>query len=272
MIKFEIRVGLLMVTLMAAMWIPVSASADITNFFEWTLVQDPPDPNLTSSVDSSSRVTLRATGGPIPLGRDIAYQTINGTDVANSTSGWAFNPAFDFSVAVDFDLSFSSPSGGFSIGFGIGEDSNGFDSAGVLLASQNGGFLTFAGGARADDTDLPIAPIGIPGQLNGRFIVTYDATSGDVIVGVSTDGDDTPEGFGTFGGLQNLWDDESLLVSFFARGDNGVFPWNSGTADAVFTDFHVISGSPFAIPEPSTFSLVGLVLMLLGCVRRRSCS
>jgi hypothetical protein len=243
--------------------------ADITNFHEWSLLQDPPHPNLNSSVNSSSQVTLNASAGPIPIGTDIGYQSVNGTDVANSTVGWAFDPAFSFSVAVDFNLAFGNPSGGFSIGMGIGEDRNGTDSAGLILASQSGGFLTFGGAARVNDVTQPFLPIGVAGQTTGRFIVSYLASSGDVILGVSTNGDDVPEAFGTFNGIQNLWDNESLVVSFFARGDNGTFAWNSGTANAVFTDFHVISGTPFAVPEPSVFSIATVGLLLGVGVRRR---
>ncbi len=269
----EWRVSLPLVVLLATLSVPLSASADIANFHEWTLVEDPPHPNLNSSVNSNSQVTLSAVGGPIPIGTDIGYQSVNGTDVVNSTVGWAFDPAFSFSVAVDFNLAFSNPSGGFSIGMGIGEDRNGSDSAGVILASQSGGFLTFGGGARVNDVTQPFLPVGLAGQTTGRFIVSYVATSGDVILGVSTNSDDVPEAFGTFNGIQNLWDNESLAVSFFARSDNGTFGWNSGTANAVFRDFHVITGAPFAVPEPSTFSIATLSLLWLGlAVRRRGTS
>lgn len=264
---YDLQIGLLLGTLMAGACLPVSACADIVNFNEWTLVEDPPHQNFTNSVDSSSQITLSAIAGPIPSGTDIGYQSVNGSDVANSISGWAFDPAFDFAVAVDFNLSFGSPTGGFSIGMGIGEDSDGTDSAGVILASLNGGFLTFVGAARANDVTQPPVPIGVAGQANGRFIVSYDAASGDVILGVSTNGDDTPEGIGTFDGIQDTWDDESLLVSFFARGDNGLVSWSSGTADAVFTNFHVTSGTPFAVPEPSTFYLAILSLLSLVLLR-----
>ena len=74
------------------------------------------------------------------------------TPASNPGRG-AFDPAFDFSVAVDFDLSFASASGGFSIGMGIGEDSDGTDSAGLILASLNGALLPFAGAARINDVN-----------------------------------------------------------------------------------------------------------------------
>lgn len=255
-----------------SMWGTAPVCGTIMNFNDWTLVQDPPHANLSSSVDSGSQVTLRATAGPIPVGTDIGFQSVNSLDVAASTSGWAFDPAFDFSIAADFALAFSSPTGGFSIGLGIGEDRDGTDSAGVVLSSLNGGSLFFAGAGRSNDIDAPPVVIGVPGQATGRFIVAYAAGSGDVTLGVSTDGDDTPEGQGTFSAIQNSWDDESLLVSFFARADNGVASWNSGTADATFTNFHVISGSPFAVsavPEPSSVGLLSAGFLLVLCYRRR---
>jgi hypothetical protein len=259
---------------MSVAWFPAWACADIMDFGEWTLVEDPPHPNFTSSVDSSSQITLSATTGPIPSGTDIGYQTVNGTDVANSTSGWAFDPAFDFSVAADFNLAFGSPTGGFSLGMGIGEDRDGTDSAGAILLRQNSGVLTFSGAARANDIPQSPVTILVAGQTTGRFLVSCDAASGDVMLGVSTDGDNTPEGTGTFSGIQNSWGDEALLVSLFARGDNGVDNWSSGTADALFTNFHVTSGTPSAVPEPSSFVMTSLALVgLVGYgFRRRRCS
>ena len=196
----------------------ITAQADITDFNQWTLVEDPPNANLTAG--------------------------------------------------VDFDLTFSLPLGGLGIGLGIGEDGAGRNSAGVGLYTLNGstGFpATFGGAARINDVNQTPLSLAVPAQLNGRFLVSYFSASGDVTIGVSVDGDNIAEGSGTFSGIQNSWNDEALMVSFFLRSDDGALfaPWTSGQADAVFTDFSVISGTPMAIPEPSTILLLasGLAVM-----------
>jgi hypothetical protein len=226
-------------------------------------VEDPAHVNFSSSVDSGSQVTLNATAGPIPSGTDIGYQTINGPDAANSTFGWAFDPAFDFSVSIGFDLSFSSANGGFAIGMGTGEDRNGANSAGMTLLTQNGIPGAFVGAARINDVTQTPQPLATSGQLTGRFLVSYTSSSGDIALGLSTDGDDTAEETATFSAIQNSWNDAPLMVSFFARGDNGLFSWNSGTAETAFTDFHVISGTPFSVPEPSSVGLLSLSCVVL---------
>src|SRR4029077_5119933 len=114
--------------------------------------------------------------------------------------------------------------------------------------------LYFGGAARINDVNQSPQPIlSVPAQSSGRLILSYNAASGNVQVGVSTNGDDTPEGTTTFSGIQHSWTNQPLLISFFERSDNSLSPaWTSGTASAVFTNFHVISGTPIAVPEPSS--------------------
>jgi len=252
---------------------PGVAAATITDFNNWTLLEDPPHANFSSSVDSSSQVTLAASGA-LPSGTDIAYQSFDGFDAAGSTGGWAFDPNSDFSVSIGFDLSFTGGLGGFTIGFGIGEDRDGTDSAGVILASMNGSPAAYAGVGRENDNDVPAVGIGATVQSTGRFIVTYDQALGDVTVGVSTDGDDVIDGApGLLSGMKAMWDGEMLGVSFFARGDNGVFSFSGGGADAVFTDLRVLSGSaielPVTVPEPSAIVLAVLGVFGVALAGRR---
>ena len=128
---------------------PVLAGS-ITDFFNWTQVQDPPHAGMTGGVDTALQVTLTATGA-VPAATDIGYQSVNGVDVAGSTAGNYFSPAQDFQIAVDFNVSTLSSVGFAAIGFGIGEDGAGMNSAGPLLAIANGTAFGFLGGARTND-------------------------------------------------------------------------------------------------------------------------
>ena len=64
---------------------PVLAGS-ISDFFNWTQVQDPPHAGMTGGVDTALQVTLTATGA-VPAATDIGYQSVNGVDVAGSTAG-----------------------------------------------------------------------------------------------------------------------------------------------------------------------------------------
>ncbi len=258
--------------------------ADIIDFHHWSLVQDPPHVHFSGIVDSNSQATLRATGGPVPHATDVGFQSINGSTSASSTSGYAFDPSADFMVAIDFNLTFTSPLGGLGIGFGIGEDADGKNSAGAVLLTKNGSpypgfFPVFGAAARINDVNQLPQIILVQAQTTGRFIAGYQAATGDVVLGVSTNGDDVPEGIATYAGIQNNWNGGMLFPSFFLRSDN--LPgaaWASGTAEADFTNFHVISGSATqlsatAVPEPSSLMLLalgGLGLLGRSRVRQRS--
>ena len=249
----------------------VAGQAAIIDFNQWTLVEDPPHANLTSSVDSPSQIALGATGGPISHATDIGYQSVNGNTPGTSTAGYAFSLDADFSIAVDFELGFASPVGGLAIGFGIGEDSDGGNSAGVALLTANGIPLAFGAAGRVNDVTQPLQVI-LAGQSSGRLIAIYQSATGNVTLGVSTDGDDTAEGTATLAGIQNSWNDGALLASFFLRSDNSAgSAWTSGTADAVFTNFHIISGTPIPVPEPSTYALaaVGILSLIAQASLRR---
>ena len=238
-----------------------SAHGAITDFTEWTVVENPPDANFSAS-NTAAQATLSAGNGVIAAGRDIGYQSVNGATPASSTTGYAFNPAADFTVAIDFALTFAnSPTGGLAIGFGIGEDGDGMNSVGAGLATVNGTpALLFGGAARVNDVTQPLQAIFVGGSLTGSLFATYDASSGDVTVGASqTPGTAGPTATATFAGIQNNWSDSLLLASFFLRSDDTLSqPWQSGSGEAVFSNFRVLEGAPVVVPEPASSALLAL--------------
>ncbi|MEL6108080.1 MAG: PEP-CTERM sorting domain-containing protein [Planctomycetota bacterium] len=247
------------------------ANAAITDFSTWTLVEDPPNANF-SATQTAASATLSA-GGPIPAGVDIGFQSVNGTTVASSTGGYFFDPSTDFSIAIDYDWTFNSGAGVLGLGFGIGEDSDGMNSAGVAMATSNGSpFLTFGGAARVNDNDQAPLVLGTAtSTLSGSLFVSYEAASGDVLLGAATTtGAASPTVAGTYSGIQNQWNNEALLASFFIRSDGPAgAQWLGGDADAVFSNFRVLSGSAVAIPEPSSSVALGLVGVWVLIRRRR---
>ncbi len=231
------------------------AAADITDFTAWYLVQDPPDSNFTATV-TPTQATLLAGAGAVPVGTDIGLTTIDGDTPADSTAGFVFDPGASFTVAIDYDLSFVSASGALGLGFGVGEDVDGMNSAGIAFVTLNGApFLTFAGAARINDVTQPIQDTGLAASLTGSLFIEYDAISGSLILGAShTPGANTPTATTTFGGLQNQWNGSALIASFFIRSTsipvlapNG---WLGGDATAIFTNFRVLDGSPQTISLP----------------------
>lgn len=242
----------------------------INDFNNWTLVEDPPSPNFSSQVVNSSQIELSASGGAIPAGTDIGYQSVDGVTPATSTQGYAFDPAQSFSIAVDFSISFpGSASGDLGIGFGIGEDSDGMNSAGVALLTRNGTATAFGGAARINDvTQAPQAIVTLP-SLTGAFFVSYDEPTGDVTVGVGAPGAGAASASTTFAGIQNSWNDGLLLASFFLRSDGTLgTPWASGTARASFTDFRVLSGSPVEVPSSGSSALAAIAGVMVFRRRR----
>ena len=230
-------------------------AAAIEDLNDWTLIEDPEHPGMSATVDSPLQVTLRATGA-VPTATDIGYASVDGADVANSTSGYYFDPSSSFEVAVDFDLSSMSLVGGGAIGFGVGEDVAGADSAGITLGFLNGAPALFATGGRVDNIDQGVNPLAVAAFGTGRFFAEYDSLTGDIVLGVNaTPGAAAPSVISTLSAFQDQWDEEPLLVSFFLRSQ-AVSPFpalTSGEATAVFSNFEVLSGSPIAVvPEPTT--------------------
>ena len=260
-----------------------ASAASITDLTTWALLEDPPHPGMTAFVSGPTSAMLDASG-PVPSGTDIGYASVNGADVASSTSGYYFDPASDFAVAIDFDIVTRSTTGAGGIGFGIGEDTNGTDSAGVGLGFIDGVPISFSTAGRVGNADEPLqlfstgpdASSTVGGAVmdaDGRFFVEYDASSGDVIVGVSTTpGAATPDETKTLTGIATQWDDEPLLVSFFSRSQSVlVVPGiQSGLIRTTFSDVTVLSGTPIpAVPEPTSLALVTGLAALVTLSRRR---
>lgn len=248
----------------------IVSATEISDLREWSLVQDPivdgPAGVLAGSVAmDGTTVTLTATG-EIPDFADIGYQSVDGQDVASSTTGFSFSPNEDFQVAIDFMLDFNQSVGGGAIGFGIGEDADGTDSAGAVLTFNDGAPSTALAAARANDIPvltLPIVPILLLNPIvlpnSGRMFIEYDSASGTVVAGLSTTmGATEPDFTSPIASVQNQWDDEELLVSFFLRSQpfvDGSDPsLTSGGVTATFSNLQDLS-----IPEPSGAVLLALV-------------
>lgn len=229
--------------------LPAAARAQIGDFTNWFVVQDPPNARF-SAATALGNATLNASGGPVTAGTDIGCQTINGTNAASSTNGYAFDPATNFTIAIDYSLALTnSPLGNLGLGFGIGEDKDGTNSAGVTIVTTNGGFSvypSFVGAARINDTTQTPSLIALPASLSGSMFVTYTASTGTVTVGASySPGVTKPAASTNFTGIQNSWSGRDLIASFFIRSqDPG---WVGGNAQAVFSNFRILSGTPVRI-------------------------
>lgn len=246
----------------------LAGAALINDLSTWTEYEDPPSAAMSATIESG--VARLGAKGAVSSGTDVGYASVDGPDVAGSTSGYYFDPAADFSIAVDFDQSASTSIGGGAIGFGIGEDRDGRNSAGVVLGFVNGAAVVFASGARVNDVDLPALPL-VSGFSVGRFFVEYRSAVGDVIVGVNaTPGASAPSVQATIAGVQNLWGDDPLLVSFFLRSQavSPIPALSSGSVTALFSGFEVLSGSPITIPEPTAAALASLALLASSFPRK----
>jgi len=268
------RTGALSLLALGALGLlPGAARAGLTDFQTWTQVQDPAHASFTG-LATATQVTLSADGGPVPGGTDIGYQSVDGKTPGVSSLGYAFSPGADFALAIDFAITFgNNPLGYLGLGFGIGEDIDGKNSAGAAVLFNGGNPALFFGAAARVDDNSQALPILVTASAVGSMFVSYQATSGNVTLGASrTQGASGPMGTATFTGIQNEWDDGDLLVSFFLRSDGSLgTAWQSGTADAVFSNLRVLSGTPLAVPAPPPLALLALGLAALA-VRRRPAS
>jgi hypothetical protein len=141
-----------------------------------------------------------------------------------------------------------------------------------LITNNGAPLLNFGGAARVNDVDLPLQDTGLTATLTGSLFIGYEAASGDFILGASqTAGDAAPSATTTFENLQNMWNGDDLLASFFIRSEAIPFlapnGWTGGDGTAVFSNFRVLEGAPQAIPEPSSTALISLLAITL--LRRR---
>jgi len=244
------------------------AHAEFTDLDEWTLSVH--DAGFSYTLDGTEHtVTLTADDNAIPSTDDISFASSDGV-----STGYVFDPASDFSVAIDFDLSFDHTpqiQGGLGLGFGIGTDASGENSAGAGLFTNNGVSLEFNAAARAGgggdtpyDVEIDFSTFDAS-ALSGSLFVAYDADTGTVTAGVSdSQGAIGPARAYAFLGIQNEWDaedDDPLGAAFFLRSDD-LDPWQGGgTGEAVFSNVRILHGSAQPVPEPTAISL-----LLVGCV------
>jgi hypothetical protein len=247
----------------------IASAASITDFSQWTRIADPPDPNMTGSITGGGTSASLVATGVVPSGTDIGYASVNAGTVSGSTTGYYFSPASSFEVAIDFDLQSALVIGGVGIGFGIGEDTGGVDSAGVAMAAVNGSPVAYGTAGRVNDVDQSPTLFATSPTLTGRMFIRYESATGSVVAGIGPAGAVAPVETQTLTAIQNLWDDEPLIVSFFLRSQAiSVIPAHtSGMTTAVFSNFAVLSGTPILVPEPAAAALAISVLALLRCGR-----
>ncbi len=247
---------------------PQSLLADFTTFHSWTLVQDLPNANFSAQV-TPVNATLSAGTGAVAPSVDIGLQSINAKTPNSASTGYKFDATSDFSIGIDYTWAFDgTPTGILGLGFGVGEDGDGRNSAGVAMLTQNGSALgPYVGAARIDDVTQSALVLDLltASTLSGSLFVEYRAHSGDVLLGAATmPGAGAPQITATYAGIQKQWTDSDLIASFFLRSD--LTGWQGvGTADVTLSNVRVLSGGPIAVPEPSsTFAL----MMVLGLTLR----
>ncbi|MEL6329200.1 MAG: hypothetical protein AAFR38_06025 [Planctomycetota bacterium] len=240
------------------------AGAQLADFADWRLVEDPADPSFSAVVNGPEARLLasNAMPGVVPAGTDIGLQSVDGFTVASSTAGFAFSPGASFELAIDYQATFAAATGGLSFGFGIGEDLAGVNSAGVLLVTQLGlpaavPFIGPVGGAAVVNDEIEAffvqpAVSAAPATLAGTFYVSYDAVSGDLVVGWGALGSVAPTSVATIPAASAVgaWTGVDLLATFFIRSDQveapivGVVstPWSGGTGEVRFDNLRLVSG------------------------------
>jgi len=262
-----------------------AAHGAISDLTTWDFYRDP-DPGagaLQDAMTGSAAPNLAQlnfiNSVPVPPAYDIGFSSVNANTVGEATSGYYFSASQDFTVSMNFSLTLTNLNGLVGLGFGIGQDRAGVNSAGIGFVAGIDGRLalySYVAAARNDDNSLkqPINLIVDPDtQFAGLFTVSYEALTGDVTVAITPS---TPPVYNytyKFFGATDLpnWTDDDLLVSFFLRSDINtlppISPWSGESAEADFFDFTVVEGTPITVPEPTSLAIFSLGL--LGISRRR---
>lgn len=248
-----------------------AAEGSFTDFTNWSLVEDPPSAFFSAAAAAGS-ATLHAGDSAVPIGTDIGFQSVNGQTPGSSSAGYAFDPASSFTIAIDYAITFTGdPQGYLSLGFGIGEDGDGMNSAGMVMTTFDGApFLVYGAGARVNDVDQPAIPLALASTESGSLFVSYDALTGDVALGASTTpGAEAAAVAGTYSGIQNDWAGGDLLASFFIRS-GPIEAWSGGgTAEAVFSNLRILEGEAMPVPVPGAPGVIALGVLGVGRRRRR---
>lgn len=256
--------------------------ADLTS---WTLVEDPPNQFFRLDARTPGSAALAADdasdspSGNIPAGADLGLQSINANTAAESTAGFAFARTASFAVAIDYTAVFNNAATGLGFGFGIGIDGTGDNSAGVAFVTQAGlpAAIPFAGpaggAARVNNVTTPglLTPAvsSNASSLAGSFHAAYDATTGNITIGVGPAGAGAPVSAVAFNGasVAGAWPDGPLLASFFIRSDTVTVPifgtqatpWTSGEALVTFSNLRVVQGAAFDLACLADFDNNGAV-------------
>lgn len=210
---------------------------------------------LTGTAQAASIVVNGSLTGPITnMGTPSGWQTLEGTpDTMDGGNNVGVGGATDFAVAPN-----ASPDGGTWVGLGI-----------------NGSYVERFGQVL---NGLAIGQTYTVSWFAGNFGLNRPGTGGTTpvqylgsnAIDVMLDG--VSIGHGSTLGLSSNWLSESLTFTATSASQQLSFKLASGTQAYLSIDgIAVVSGgTPPAIPEPGTWALMGLGLVGMALVKRRT--